>query len=62
MVVEWHYRFHTILSRLILQQIQSNFTLAHFIGNKAKVSAALDVNGEFEKLYQSFDTAVGLYL
>ena len=37
------------------------FHFCHFIGNKAKVSAALDVNGEFEKLYQSFDTGVGLF-
>ena len=37
------------------------FQSCFFIGNKAKVSAALDINGESQKLYQSFDTGVGLY-
>ena len=45
----------------MLQEIQLNFHFCHFIGNKAKVSAALDINGESQKLYQSFDTVVGLF-
>ena len=34
---------------IILQKIQSGSTYVFFIGNKAKVSAALDINSESRK-------------
>ena len=34
------------------------FHFCHFIGNKAKVSAAVDVNGESQRLFQSFTTFI----